>query len=559
MNKHIRDAGEKKGKPRLLYRLILALLCLGVLAASAFFAVRTVHLSTKVAEIPIDMRIDFSGEYTLDLGAPGMVSYKPVEPLPLGVGVIVRIESVNPDSTINHLFEGDQSELTGDAIGEIAGYFMDESDRLQDGLIRNLVGRFAIFAGGGLVMLFFLNYLRGKMRWTRRRVFRVSAAGAAFCLILSVTCGSLYWLDNAEKGKQDDTPAAFSIDLSFGQIIFKGGLSMPAKMVNDIIQDTDRRGEEFTAAAVSAVTEALADPRYHVRYPDIMMVHVTDIHDNLYMYPVVGAIAKETGARIVLDTGDVTKTGSSVENVFVAYYLQTLKSSGVKDIYYVRGNHDTKTTDDQMAKGGATVLEGIVERDDGLVIGGWGDPMHTELAASIHTAERTGKLKAQDQEIHKALKDWESKHGRPVNILMTHAPSIGKAVRKDGLANLQLAGHKHLENASITPGKTVLLEGNNTNGETPVGQNEMFGTSIGPIRRDVEISVISWNRISGVFRCFVVTIKPSGAASVSEIETLWPRPAPPEIETETPPETSADDFDGAASTETSTDDPDGTA
>ncbi|MDR0852039.1 MAG: metallophosphoesterase [Clostridiales Family XIII bacterium] len=538
---------------KISFIVVTILLCGGVLAGSALVAFETARISDTIAGVPVEVSPEFGHAITIDLGAPGRIMLTPSDAeqiqreasdlfiqtnISLGIqylpiGVRIRILDISPTSMLKIVAPGSAS-FKSDDVGQLLGSFTGEFDRIAKRLKSDMLDRFILFAAGGFVFLAILFYLRRKISWRKSAVRLALVAGLCVCIIVfGVTAGLSSIVghsgipeDLEEPANNIANPQRFVLDFDIGTLVFDGVISLAAGKINDVYTDTSRRGWEFSEKAVLGVRDALSDPGYHERYPEEMFIQVTDIHDNLYMYPVIAQIIRETKASYVLDTGDVTKTGSSIEGYFVSEYVKSLQAAGVKEIFYIRGNHDTLTTDRQMADAGATVLDGrtdITVTPLGTVIAGYGDPLHTEFAASIHTAERTAALTALDKTIFEDLKFYtedEESPGNRVDILMTHSPNVGKLARGAGLARIQLAGHEHVPELIITPGSTTLFNGNNTNGETQTGQNEMFGTGVGPIRRPVTVLILMRNHYTEDFRYFTVTIQPNGTVSASTIKRL---------------------------------------
>lgn len=505
---------------RVVTAAITFLLCALVLFLSAMGSLKTAHVQDSIANIPLDIRPNTDGQILIDFGAAGDIDLNLKNTVSGPIGVTITVTGVNPDSTFDSFINGDLSALTDGKIGEITNYFTEESDRITQKLIENIVLRFAIYGISGLLLVFILLIGFRWITWTKRRAKLAIAFTLMLCLVFSGMTAGLIAIERPDEDAMAAQTPEFLIDTSLGSLTFEGAISKPAKLINNVVNDTNSRGWEFSDKARKAVSKALADKKYRQNSSEEFLIHVSDIHDNLYMYPVIGAIAKATKATTVLDTGDVTKTGSSIEGNYVHQYVSTLQKYGVKHIYYVCGNHDTKTTDNQMKKAGATVLDGILVTESGLVIAGYGDPLHTALASSIHTDSRTDRIKSQSKLIEKELSSYEEKNDKRVDILMTHAPSVAKSARKKGLSQIQLAGHNHKVAPEITLGETTLIEANNANGETKTGQNELFGTGIGPIRQDVTIVVLIRDKKTDEFSYFTVKITPKGKAKASKIKPL---------------------------------------
>ncbi len=153
--------------------------------------------------------------------------------------------------------------------------------------------------------------------------------------------------------------------------------------------------------------------------------------------------------------------GTAPENGF----LEPIPDLGAPYVW-VRGNHDSKTTQQAMEELAGTspskvhVLDGGEPVDvAGLRIAGWGDPQFTpdrSVAAEGDPAERT-----EGRRLAAALRSQRAA-GSPVDIAVGHNPVL--AEQTDGLVPLALAGHTHNRSTRVLPHDTRLMIEGSTGG-----------------------------------------------------------------------------------------------
>src|SRR5665647_3277039 len=140
-----------------------------------------------------------------------------------------------------------------------------------------------------------------------------------------------------------------------------------------------RDNQAFYAAATDAVRaawqvsadrdERLAAVR---QAPPVVMVLVSDLHCNIGMAEVIGAVAELSGAQVVLNAGDTTVNGTVVESYCVTAFADAVPDGAT--MLVVTGNHDSPETAVQARRAGMRVLEGEVVEVDGVRILGDADP-----------------------------------------------------------------------------------------------------------------------------------------------------------------------------------------
>ena len=118
--------------------------------------------------------------------------------------------------------------------------------------------------------------------------------------------------------------------------------------------------QESATPALPTGAQAVAE------YGRTTAVLTTDLHCNLDMIALAGRLDALSGARLHLDDGDLTMTGSSPEQVCVDALTDAIPS-GVERVATI-GNHDSEATAHQLRARGWTVTDGTVQSAAGLRI-----------------------------------------------------------------------------------------------------------------------------------------------------------------------------------------------
>jgi predicted phosphodiesterase len=173
--------------------------------------------------------------------------------------------------------------------------------------------------------------------------------------------------------------------------------------------------------------------------PDaIRVLHVSDIHLNPNVWPIMRSIIQRYDIDFVVDTGDIADHGTGVENSL----LTPIESLGVPYVY-IRGNHDSSVTQAAIeAMDNTVVLDNSVATVKGLTIAGIGDPRFTpdkSTAPSDEQVIESGQELAQTIEQHPG-----------VDVAMVHDPAAAQPLA--GTVPLVLAGHLHeRQDRELTP------------------------------------------------------------------------------------------------------------
>jgi hypothetical protein len=200
-------------------------------------------------------------------------------------------------------------------------------------------------------------------------------------------------------------------------------------------------------------------PVYQPDAGTVRVLHVSDLHLNPAVWPIMKTVVQQYQINLVVDTGDINDWGSSFEGS----YVDAISSLGVPYVY-VRGNHDSTFTADAVARNrNAIVLENSVVTVAGLTIAGIGDPRFTPDKRTQDKPGQGPPGAAKHQEADQLARTGEKLattirgYPRPVNIAAVHDPATTGGLI--GVAPLILTGHLHARStATLTNGdKTSFL------------------------------------------------------------------------------------------------------
>jgi predicted MPP superfamily phosphohydrolase len=182
----------------------------------------------------------------------------------------------------------------------------------------------------------------------------------------------------------------------------------------------------------------------------VRVLHVSDLHLNPAAYDVIGSVARQFGANLVIDTGDITDFGSAAED----RYVSGIAGLGVPYVY-VRGNHDSSQTQAAIADlPNAVVLDRAeVVEVAGVRLMGLGDPRFTpDKTTRDDDAPRT-VLTAVGNALREA---YEEAADKPA-LVAVHDPIAAEPLI--GEADVVLAGHAHQRRVTTEEGTTLMVQG----------------------------------------------------------------------------------------------------
>jgi predicted MPP superfamily phosphohydrolase len=301
---------------------------------------------------------------------------------------------------------------------------------------------------------------------------------------------------------------------------FTGLLSSAPTMIGnaqEIVSDFETYRQQLAKMMtnVSQLYNAgLTLPIYTPDPETIRVLHVSDLHLNPEAWDVIRGLIKQFDIDFVIDSGDITDYGSSLENRFV----EQIGTLGVTYIY-VRGNHDSDLTQSAVARQpNAIVLDkGRTFTIEGLTISGWGDPRFTpskdvEVPGEEEVLE-TGRM----------LANAIRAHSTPVQIAVIHDPN-GAPPLVDTV-QLILSGHVHRRVFENLSENTILRVEGSTGGS---GLRALERSPAYPLQS----SILYFDRNSLRLQAWdEVTVGGLGFASVDISRHLVPAPIPQPVPT----------------------------
>ena len=252
--------------------------------------------------------------------------------------------------------------------------------------------------------------------------------------------------------------------------------------------------QESATPALPTGAQAVAE------YGRTTAVLTTDLHCNLDMIALAGRLDALSGARLHLDDGDLTMTGSSPEQVCVDALTDAIPS-GVVRVATI-GNHDSEDTANQLRARGWTVTDGTVQSAAGLRILG---DVDADRSPAGGTYQRGSENSAQ---IGARLARTSCKAGADVDVVLIHQPYTFGPLVSEGCAPLLLAGHVHQER-----GMSVSQGGNAVVAQLISGAGK-GGTSIGPVTQDAYLHVLSFDENGALRGWRAVVVHPDASVTV---------------------------------------------
>ena len=252
--------------------------------------------------------------------------------------------------------------------------------------------------------------------------------------------------------------------------------------------------QESATPALPTGAQAVAE------YGRTTAVLTTDLHCNLDVIALAGRLDALSGARIHLDDGDLTMTGSSPEQVCVDALTDAIPS-GVVRVATI-GNHDSEDTANQLRARGWTVTDGTVQSAAGLRILG---DVDADRSPAGGTYQRGSENSAQ---IGARLARTSCKAGADVDVVLIHQPYTFGPLVSEGCAPLLLAGHVHQER-----GMSVSQGGNAVVAQLISGAGK-GGTSIGPVTQDAYLHVLSFDENGALRGWRAVVVHPDASVTV---------------------------------------------
>jgi predicted phosphodiesterase len=503
-----------------------ALLGLAAVLVSIWFGVTTAtaELSLGPHEARYDVTTDAT--VTLDLGPFGTLQID--SPLPVGLGARVTVEEIPADVDALHGIDTLQA-LTGD-LNSYLQFFTGPQATIEDAaraLVADAAWRslaaFAVLAGAWFAGRALLGAARRQELTARLapHTRQIVAGGVAVVLVGTLVTASEE--DRARERVQaqpasavfDGTPLEGArITGRLGGIVDTyGGLVIRAYQENEDFYrqaddalvaawgDWEDRRETFEPAPVAATGPTAAptptpqdeagtagEPADEPTATDspsptedaepLTFLLISDLHCNVGMAPLITSMAEMSGAVAVLDAGDTTMNGTSVEQYCVSTFARAIPD-GV-DLVTAPGNHDSAETTAQYARAGATVLGGGVIDVHGLRLLGDHDPKATRLIVTQTQDESYADVGTRLSEV--ACDD-----GDGVDLVMFHNPRVAPTLLADGCVPALVSGHMHTRTDPEQIGQGIRYISSSTAGAQ---ENE---PRIGPLKGTAEMTLLRWD------------------------------------------------------------------
>lgn len=272
---------------------------------------------------------------------------------------------------------------------------------------------------------------------------------------------------------------------------FTGALTYAPAVIGDA-RDVVRRLDDYSRQLGGLVTNvvdlygtASTLPTFRTAPDTVRLLHVSDLHLSPSAYPLIKAVAKQFDVDVVLDTGDVTDHGSSVEDA----YVSGIAGLGVPYVY-VRGNHDSVGTEAAVRSQPGTVVldDGYPVSVAGLTIMGQADPRFTPDKRTKDDTAPKEELRA----VGRHLLDVVETQSELPDIVAVHDPISAEPLI--GHVPLVLAGHTHERDVTVKDGTRLMVEGS-TGG---AGLRALEGDTPTP----VEMTVLYFDGSDGTLQAY---------------------------------------------------------
>lgn len=275
--------------------------------------------------------------------------------------------------------------------------------------------------------------------------------------------------------------------------------------------------EAFYKQVKGNVATALAEQEPLMPYandPSIVTgIFETDNHCNLNMIPVMTQFATALHANMIIDGGDTTLGGTSVE-IICATSLSKSKPAYTA-IIRVKGNHDSTVILAAEQKAGDTVLTDKPATIDGITFLGGSDPRQSGVG--LGTTDPSGETIA---ELGSKLADEAcaiEKDGKPkLDVLLVHDPDAAQATIDSNCANTVLAGHWHKRVGPDIYNQVMRYVGDTAGGAKP------GGITIGPLNQQAGLAVFQWSKLTGKIVAYRSLSVETDASVVFPAATTYP-------------------------------------
>ena len=546
--------------PRRRTSALIALLAM-VAVVTLPWAVFSARADLSFGPHEAQYQITADSRLTVDFGPLGKLLVPADKYLPLGLGLTVDIGEIpvsgskeddahtsasqrrSDASAPAETSETSESGAGGGAVdalgGDIASYAslfsapQAQVDQVVDGMSKEILSRWAlaicIISGVVVAAAFILGPVR--LAGIGRAFAGKELIGIVLVTILVLASVGTAVLTRPQP--LDADPAFDGTPLEGAQVTGRlgGVIDTAFKAVKDFSEDNDAFYDEVLANLRSQwgtrpltgnwsdrgmVPPADADRSGNAQAQPLSadvstFVFGSDLHCNIGMARVVGAVARMSQADAYIDGGDVTMTGTSAEN----YCLDVLDDELPDQLprMIVKGNHDSTETTDHARIKGWKVLNDSTAGMSGVTFFGGPDPRRTVFGSGPQLeTDLTADQYAQKLSTEACASDFD--------IMLIHDARIGAPSLRNGCAEYSLSGHWHKRVGPETLGSGVRYISSTTGGALA------NALTPGPLKMDAELSILRVdNRTKRPIDVQIVTVSPDKKVTIEPWVT-FPRPVP---------------------------------
>lgn len=554
----------RRPRGRVVAGWVALVAALGLVAA--VFGVTSARTTASLGPHVATYAVTTDGEVSVDLGPLGALVLD--APLPLHLGVDVAVAEIPADLTEVGASTSVVELLGGDLQGYLQLFTAPQAtlDVVTQGLVADAVQRWLLTWGGLVAVTLVGRALLGRGRRAellalgrRHRVWL--AVVLVVALVGAVVAAGLRPQAQRDAAGSGAFPVLDGTPLEGARVTGRlaGVVDLVAGFVTEQVEENDAfyaavttdlerawaaaspddpavaaalaaRGVEEPTASPTTATAPTATgssdgdeddlvedaelPAREVEDPlddeVVTALVISDLHCNVGMAGPVARVAALGGADLVLNAGDTTMNGSSVEQTCVTAFASAL---GDLPVVVADGNHDSADTAAQERAAGWTVLEGDVVEVEGLRLLGAPDPRATRLLAGTEaTAEAPTAGGLADELATRACDDGD------VDLLLIHDASIAAPSLEQGCVPASVSGHYHVRTDPEQVGRGIRYISSSTAGAV---LNQL---TVGPLNGTAEATLLRFDREDGRLLSWrLVTASPQAEVTVSPWQA-WPEP-----------------------------------
>lgn len=434
----------------------------------------------------------FDGHATLDLGAV-LPRLRMASNDPFGLGVNIDVQETDA-SNLTDLIQRD-ALIAAQPEGEIARIRQAVQDMaVDDALAGAGTGFLVVVVVATLWTMIGVRRRRELWHLVHRHERRVEHRAVVVLVAMLITIASIF---GPGRMRQIDAPPTqwtplakllpqLELDDPLKGVEVASGFSTTGGVgVIKTAVETYQRSTQFYGQLkdkVSQVKGQLHKPEKH----ETVAIQVNDRHDNIGMDPFAAEVAKDAGAKLLIDAGDDTSSGQTWE----AFSINSLRQH-FKDfkVVAVAGNHDAGGhVEDEMRKSGFTVLDSKPVEVDGIRFLGDSDPTKTGLGS----ADQPGDETIDHQSKRLADIACAQPADKRISTFVVHDPSSFADTAARGCATLLLSGHLHHQvgpETKVVDDRPVTTYTNGTTG------GAAYAFALGyTLRRPGEVTLITYQK-----------------------------------------------------------------